>query len=58
MHELRPSYASTMVRGGAPLLVVAQALGYSDTRVVDKHYAHLAPSYVSDVIRSTTPDLN
>jgi integrase len=42
LHELRQSYASTMVRGGAPLLVVAQALGHSDTRMVDKHYALLA----------------
>jgi hypothetical protein len=38
--------------------VFAQALGHSDTRMVDKHYAHLAPSYVADVIRSTAPNLN
>ena len=46
-----------MVRNGAPLIVVAQALGHTDTRMVDKHYAHLAPSYVADTIRSTAPDL-
>ena len=57
LHELRHSYASTMVRAGAPLIVVARALGHADTRMVDKHYAHLAPSYVADVIRSTAPDL-
>ena len=57
LHELRHSYASTMVRGGAPLFVVAKALGHTDTRMVDRHYAHLAPSYVADVIRSTAPDL-
>jgi integrase len=57
LHELRHSYASTMVRAGAPFMVVAKALGHTDTRMVDKHYAHLAPSYVSDVIRSTAPDL-
>jgi integrase len=57
LHELRHSYASTMVRGGAPLFVVARALGHTDTRMVDRHYAHLAPSYVADVIRSTAPDL-
>src|SRR5690606_38118194 len=45
LHELRHSYASTMVRAGAPLMVVAQALGHADTRMVEKHYAHLAPSY-------------
>ena len=57
LHELRHSNASTMVRAGAPLIVVARALGHADTRMVDKHYAHLAPSYVADVIRSTAPDL-
>lgn len=57
LHELRHSYASTMVRAGAPLMVVAQALGHADTRMVEKHYAHLAPSYVAEVIRSTAPDL-
>ena len=57
LHELRHSYASTMVRAGAPLIVVAKALGHTDTRMVDKHYAHLAPSYVADVIRSTAPNL-
>ncbi|MDF3233418.1 MULTISPECIES: tyrosine-type recombinase/integrase [Mesorhizobium] len=45
LHELRHTYASTMVRNGAPLIIVAQALGRSDTRTVEKHYAHLAPSY-------------
>lgn len=56
-HELRHTYASTMVRGGAPLTVVAHALGHSDTRMVDKHYAHLAPSYVTDTIRRLAPDI-
>ena len=57
LHELRHSYASTMVRAGAPLMVVAKALGHTDTRMADQHYAHLAPSYVADTIRSTAPDL-
>jgi hypothetical protein len=42
---------------GAPLMVVAQALGHADTRMVDKHYAHLAPSYVADTIRRMAPDI-
>jgi integrase len=57
LHELRHSYASTMVRAGAPLIVVGQALGHADTRMAEKHYAHLAPSYVADTIRRTAPDL-
>ena len=57
LHELRHSYASTMVRAGAPLFVVARALGHASTVMVDRHYAHLAPSYMSDEIRRTAPDL-
>lgn len=57
LHELRHTYASTMVRGGAPLMVVAQALGHTDTRMVEKHYAHLAPSFVADTIRRLAPDI-
>lgn len=57
LHELRHSYASTMVRAGAPLIIVAEALGHSGTRMVEKHYAHLAPSYVAETIRRTAPDL-
>jgi integrase len=58
LHELRHSYASAMVRNGAPLLVVAEALGHSGTRMAEKHYAHLAPSFVADTIRRTAPDLS
>jgi integrase len=57
LHELRHSYASTMVRAGAPLMVVAEALGHTDACMVEKHHAHLAPSYVAEMIRSTAPDL-
>ena len=58
LHDLRHSYASTMVRAGAPLTVVVRAIGHADTRTVDEHYAHLAPSYVAEVIRNTAPDLS
>ncbi|WP_336489363.1 tyrosine-type recombinase/integrase [Methylobacterium nigriterrae] len=58
LHELRHSYASALVRNGAPLIVVAEALGHSGTRMAEKHYAHLAPSYVADTIRRTAPDLD
>ncbi|MFD1978648.1 tyrosine-type recombinase/integrase [Mesorhizobium kowhaii] len=57
LHEIRHTYASTMVRNGAPLIVVAEALGHSDTRMAEKHYAHLAPSYVADTIRRLAPDI-
>jgi integrase len=56
-HELRHSYASTMVRAGAGLIIVAEALGHSDVRMVTKHYAHLAPSFVAETVRRTAPNL-
>ena len=38
-----------------PLLVVAKNLGHRDTRMVETHYGHLAPSYVADAIRAGAP---
>lgn len=55
-HGLRHTYASHAVMGGVPLLVVAQNLGHSDTRMVEKHYGHLAASYKADAIRAGVPD--
>jgi len=40
---------------GVPLMVVAKNLGHADTRMVEKHYGHLAPSYIVDVIRAGAP---
>jgi integrase len=51
-HELRHSYASRLVMAGVPLAVVAAQLGHSDTRMVEKHYGHLAPSYIADTVRA------
>jgi hypothetical protein len=31
---------------------VAAQLGHSDTRMVEKHYGHMAPSYVADAVRA------
>jgi hypothetical protein len=41
----------------APMGVVAAQLGHADTRMTEKHYAHLAPSYVSETIRANFPRL-
>jgi hypothetical protein len=32
--------------------VIAAQLGHSDTRMTERHYAHLAPSYVADTVRA------
>jgi integrase len=54
-HGLRHTWASLAVMAGVPLLVVAKNLGHADTRMVEKHYGHLAPSYVADAIRAAAP---
>ncbi len=56
-HALRHTYASHAVMGGVPLQVVAGNLGHVDTRMVEKHYGHLAPSYRAERIRAGTPTL-
>jgi integrase len=56
-HVLRHTYATLLLRAGAPLPVIAANLGHADTRMTERHYAHLAPSYVADVIRATMPRL-
>ena len=54
-HILRHTWASLAVMAGVPLMVVAKNLGHSDTRMVEKHYGHLAPSYIADAIRAAAP---
>jgi integrase len=57
VHALRHTYASRLVMKGVPLAVVAAQLGHKDTRMVEKHYGHLAPSYVADTIRAAFGEL-
>jgi hypothetical protein len=40
---------------GVPMGVIAEQLGHADTRMTEKHYAHLAPSYIADTIRAHFP---
>jgi integrase len=54
-HGLRHTWASLSVMNGTPLLVVAKNLGHTDTRMVEKHYGHLAPNYIADAIRAGAP---
>jgi hypothetical protein len=37
------------------LNAVAESLGHADSRMTEKHYAHLAPSYVAEQIRKFAP---
>jgi integrase len=54
-HSLRHSWASLAVMNGVPLMVVARNLGHADTRMVKKHYGHLAPDFVANAIRKGAP---
>lgn len=56
-HILRHTHGAALAMGGAPLPVIARQLGHADTRVTERHYAHLAPNYVADTIRATMPDM-
>jgi integrase len=54
-HGLRHTWASLAVMAGVPLMVVARNMGHADTRMVERHYGHLAPSYIADAIRAGAP---
>jgi integrase len=56
-HILRHSYASSLATKGVPMGVIAAQLGHADTRMTEKHYAHLSPSYVADTVRAALPGL-
>lgn len=54
-HDLRHTYASMLAMAGVPLQVIARALGHADTRMTERHYAHLSPDHVADQIRANLP---
>jgi integrase len=54
-HGLRHTWASHAVMNGMPLIVVAKNLGHTTTRMVELHYGHLAPSYISEAVRAHAP---
>ena len=56
-HILRHTYGSSLAMKGVPMGVIAAQLGHSDTRMTEKHYAHLSPSYIADTIRASLPAL-
>jgi len=56
-HDLRHTHGSTLAMKGVPMGVIAAQLGHADTRMTEKHYAHLSPSYVAETIRANFPDL-
>jgi integrase len=56
-HILRHTYASALAMRGVPMGVIAAQLGHSDTRMTERHYAHLSPNYVAETVRAALPAL-
>jgi integrase len=56
-HELRHTYASMLVSKGLIMPIIAEQLGHSDSRMVEKHYGHLVPSYKADMFKAAMPTL-
>jgi len=56
-HILRHTHGSLLAMRAVPMAVIAHQLGHADTRMTEKHYAHLAPNYVADSIRKGFPRL-
>jgi len=56
-HILRHTYASSLAMRGVPMGVIAAQLGHADTRMTERHYAHLAPNYVAETVRAALPSL-
>ena len=54
-HSLRHTFASLLIKNDVPMAYVADALGHEGTRMVEKHYGHLAPSHVATTIRKKLP---
>lgn len=56
-HDLRRTYGARLAVKGVPMAVIAEALGHADERVTRRHYAHLSPSYLSEMIRANVAGL-
>ncbi|MGH7120111.1 MAG: tyrosine-type recombinase/integrase [Acetobacteraceae bacterium] len=50
-HVLRHTYASRLAMRGAPMAVIAEQLGHADLKMTARHYAHLSPGYVAEMVR-------
>lgn len=56
-HELRHTFASTLLMAGVNPVALAKAMGHKDTRMVEKHYGHLLPGWAGQEINSKAPYL-
>ena len=56
-HAIRHTYASRLVKAGHPLLLVAEQLGHSSIRMVEKHYGHFQRDYKRKLFQESFQDL-
>ena len=56
-HQIRHSYAALYLMGGGGLADLAKQLGHADTRMVERHYGHLADRWRADQARKFAPSL-
>ena len=54
-HVLRHTYGSLLARAGVSLQIISIAMGHADTRMTQRHYAHLSPDHVAKEIRNHLP---
>jgi hypothetical protein len=45
-HDLRHTYASTLLMLGARLVSVQKLLGHSDPKITERRYGHLLPDFM------------
>ena len=50
LYNLRHNFASWLVMSGADLLTVAKLMGHANTKMVEKHYGHLAPEHKQNAL--------
>ncbi len=55
-HILRHTYASHLAMNQTPMRVIADQLGHKDTRIAERHYAHLGRAFVRETIRTRLPN--
>jgi integrase len=54
-HVMRHSYASQLAMNGTDMRTIADMLGHKDTRITERHYAHLSRKHKRDTIRRNLP---
>jgi integrase len=49
-HQLRHSFSTRLLTRGVPMKIVAQQLGHTSVRMLEKHYGHLVDEHLQQVI--------